>query len=124
MGAIQFTVPGSLTNHSRSSAGKVTRIAAGLAGLGDAGMFSSQAHENSVTFEVSQQRSFERFHQTVIEQMKQLNHVPDRVTATYMGLADELRELKSLFDDGILTEDEFAEAKQAVIRRSTGQSTE
>ena len=115
MGALQFTVPGSLTNQHRDSAGKALRV---LKMFGDGPDFStSQSHENSVTFELSQQRNFEKFHAEVLMRLGSIDSGTISQVSPSSDLSNQLRELKSLLDDGILTQEEFDSAKQEILKK-------
>ena len=115
MGALQFTVPGSLTNQHRDSAGKVLRI---INGLGDGlNVTNTQAHENSVSFEVSQQPLFEKFHSFILERMNLVLQPTNESSSAAPDFISQLRELKTLVDDGILTKAEFDSAKQEILRK-------
>ena len=115
MGALQFTVPGALTGQHRDSAGKALKV---LGMFNDSeSVTTSQAHENSVSFELSQQPLFEKFHSFILERM---NLVLQRPTESSLAAPDfiaQLRELKTLVDDGILTQEEFDFAKQEILKK-------
>ena len=115
MGALQFTVPGSLTNQHRDSAGKAMRV---LKMFGDGPDFSTtQSHENSVTFELSQQRNFEQFHAEVLVRLGSIDSNSVTQSSPHQNYTNQLRELKSLLDDGILTQAEFESAKQEILKK-------
>jgi len=112
MGALQFTVPGSLTNQHRDTAGKVIKLLGNVPGV-----TTSQAHENSVSFEKSQQDAFVAFHALIVTRLEEISNRPLAVSAESTDFTSQLRELKSLLDDGILSQEEFESAKQAILRK-------
>ena len=113
MGALQFTVPGALTQQHRDSAGKALKV---LQMFGDI-TTQSQAHENSVSFEFSQQHVFEKFHSLVVERMNLISQTTNENLEAAPDFIAQLRELKSLVADGILTQAEFDSAKQEILKR-------
>jgi hypothetical protein len=114
MGALQFTVPGALTQQHRQSAGKVLKL---LSAANNMDPLSSQAHENSVSFDLSQQDSFVTFHRLVVERLSQLGHQDEQQTGDKVDYVAQIRELKGLLDDGILTQEEFDSAKQEILKK-------
>ena len=109
MGTLQFSVPGSLTAKSRDNSGKVLR----LLGVD----MRTQAHENSISFELSQQANFEDFHSEIIERIATLEISGTLTGSESFDHISQLRELKLLLDDGILTQEEFDSAKQAILKK-------
>jgi hypothetical protein len=114
MGALQFTVPGALTQQHRQSAGKVLKL---ISAVRNVDPLSSQAHENSVSFEFAQQDSFNSFHHLVVERISQLGQQNEKQTVDKVDYVSQIRELKGLFDDGILTQAEFDSAKQEMLKK-------
>ena len=114
MGALQFTVPGALTQQHRQSAGKVLKLLSAVAKT-DPG--TSQAHENSVSFDFAQQDSFTSFHRLVVERLSQLGQQNEKQTVDKVDYVSQIRELKGLLDDGILTQAEFDSAKQEMLKK-------
>jgi hypothetical protein len=109
MGTIQFTVPGSLTGQARNNSGKVLSL------LG--ADLRVQSHENSISFELSQQSDFEAFHTEIVERIGNLELSGPKTSNELSDHISQLRDLKLLLDDGILTQDEFDSAKQAILKK-------
>ena len=109
MGTIQFTVPGSLTGQARNNSGKVLSLLGGDVRV--------QSHENSISFELSQQVNFEAFHSEIVERIGNLELSGPKTSPELSNHISQLRELKLLLDDGILTPDEFESAKQAILKK-------
>ena len=116
MGALQFTVPGALTQQHRDSAGKALRVLSLFTETGSTGM-TSQAHENSVSYEMSQQESFVAFHAMVVMRLEEISSGDTATTSEPVDFVGQLRELKLLLDDGILTQEEFDSSKQAILKK-------
>ncbi len=116
MGALQFTVPGALTQQHRDSAGKALRVLSHFTETGSTGM-TSQAHENSVSFEMAQQESFVAFHSIVVMKLEEISRGDSTTTSEPVDFVGQLRELKLLLDDGILTQEEFDSSKQAILKK-------
>jgi hypothetical protein len=114
MGALQFTVPGALTQQHRQSAGKVLKL---LSAVTKTDPGTSQAHENSVSFDLGQQESFTSFHRLVVERLSQLGQQNAKQTVDKVDYVSQIRELKGLLDDGILTQAEFDSAKQEILKK-------
>lgn len=112
MGALQFTVPGALTQQHRDSAGKMMRLF-----LNTDISTKSQAHENSISFELSQQDEFIKFHALIVKRIEELSTSSHVSSSSSIDVASQIRELKTLFDEGVLSEDEFAKAKDALLKR-------
>jgi len=109
MGTIQFAVPGSLTGQARNNSGKVLSLLGGDVRV--------QSHENSISFELSQQVNFEAFHSEIVERIGNLELSGPKTSPELSNHISQLRELKLLLDDGILTPDEFESAKQAILKK-------
>jgi hypothetical protein len=115
MGALQFTVPGALTGQHRDSAGKALKV---LGMFNDSeSVTTSQAHENSVSFELAQQPLFEKFHSFILERMNLVLQPPTESSSAAPDFIAQLRELKALVDDGILTQAEFDSAKKEILKK-------
>lgn len=96
-GYIQFTIGGS--NEVRAKFGRQS--------------FDAASDENTIMFTKPEQPYFEAFRTAVETAMA----APLAAAAPPTGLAQEIRELAALRDEGILTEEEFAARKATILSR-------
>ncbi|QDG90903.1 DUF4429 domain-containing protein [Pseudarthrobacter sp. NIBRBAC000502770] len=102
-GFIQFTLPGG--NERRSSFGRQTTDAA--------------SDENSIVFNRSQEASFLAFRDAV-EQAITARHnpaTPATTAATAPSILDQIAQMASLRDAGVLTDEEFEAKKAELLKR-------
>jgi cytochrome c-type biogenesis protein CcmH/NrfG len=53
----------------------------------------------------------------VVERLSQLGHQDEQQTGDKVDYVAQIRELKGLLDDGILTQEEFDSAKQEILKK-------
>lgn len=100
-GFIQFSLPGGVEQRSR--AGSQT--------------FNAASDENSVVFTKKQAPAFEQLRQAVEAAIAQ-QHMPQQAYAPPpASLADELAKLGHLVDQGLLSRDEYDQAKARLLAR-------
>lgn len=97
-GFIQFTLPGG--NERRSQFGSQTQSAA--------------SDENSVVFDRKQQPAFEKM-RAAIDAAIAAQHAPVTPQPAAASLADELAKLGALVQQGILSQEEFQQAKARLL---------
>lgn len=112
-GVIEFVVAGTQAVAGGGVALDKSGVATALVGR----QMARAGHANSITFPQSKQTLFASFHDLVLKRMDSLNEPTPAAAPTRKDLATQLRDLKALLDEGILTTEEFDEAKQALIRR-------
>jgi hypothetical protein len=111
-GMIEFVVAGDRSNNGRQRLlgnGLVnTVISRRIVRIGD---------ENVVTFNRTQEPPFKAFHQMILTELMSLgtSHSGTTSVSSISSKADEIRQLKELLDEGILTLEEFESAKKIVL---------
>jgi hypothetical protein len=81
--------------------------------------FVRMGDENIITFNRTQEPPFRNFHKTILMELSYLGGDAGRPVPNVSSpsRAEEIRELKELLDDGIITQEEFNEAKQAILKK-------
>lgn len=110
-GMIEFVVAGDRSNNGRQRV-LGNGIASAIAGR----RFSRMGDENVITFNRTQEPPFREFHNFLLNALKEYDSVgPPQDQLKQNSLADEIRELKQLLDEGLLTIEEFESAKKSIL---------
>lgn len=78
------------------------------------GLFDATKDENAVMFNKKQQLNFERLKKAVEEKIDELTHPVASQTAA-IDVADQIKKLADLRDNGILTDEEFNAKKKQLL---------
>ena len=103
--SVQFKIPGKLFN------GYIQFATA--SGENSKSMMSATSDENSVFFEKKQLESFETIRNAVEAAITSQSSAQG--STNFLSTADEILKLKQLLDQGILTEEEFKQAKKNLL---------
>jgi len=103
--SVQFKLPGFLAN------GYIQFATA--SGEGSRGLMEATSDENTVFFEKKDKEEFTNLRDAVELAIESLSSA--QVQAIQTSVADEILKLKGLLEDGILTEDEFQQAKRNLL---------
>ena len=114
-GMIEFVVAGDRSNTGSQRDGLME--ASGLVGALMNRRWARMANENVLTFSRGQELPFLDFHKLILNEIGRFGSPQTPVaSAVSRGFSTEIRELKDLLDDGILTQAEFDSAKQEILK--------
>lgn len=109
-GMIEFVVAGDRSNSGRNH---VTGL--GIAGAVVGRRLARMGDENVITFNRTQEPPFRDFHNFLLTALREFDSNTSPTDQPNISKAAEIRELKALLDEGLLTAEEFESAKRSIL---------